>query len=272
MSESDIIKNTPRGPITVESLREDLLQLGVTPGMVLLVHSSLSALGWVSGGPVAVILALEEVLGPEGTLIMPTHSGDLTDPEKWENPPVPEDWQETIRKTMPAYDPALTPTRGMGRIPETFRKQPDVIRSDHPHVSFSAHGKEAEFITRNHGLDFGLGELSPLARIYDLGGWVLLLGVGQENNTSLHLAEHRANYPGKKEIQQGGPISQDGVRRWIKIRELEENTDDFEEIGKAYQESDGVIQTGKVGNAQGELIPQRNLVDFTAQWMSDNRP
>jgi len=77
MSEADVIKKFHQsGPITVDSLKEDLTELGVTPGMVLLVHSSLSSLGFVSGGPVAVILALEEVLGPKGTLIMPTHSGN----------------------------------------------------------------------------------------------------------------------------------------------------------------------------------------------------
>jgi aminoglycoside 3-N-acetyltransferase len=271
MSELEVINNTENGPITADSLRKDLLKLGVSPGMVLLVHSSLSSLGWVSGGPVAVILALEEVLGREGTLVMPTHSGDLTDPEKWENPPVPEEWKETIRQSIPAYDPDLTPTRGMGRIPETFRKQPGVIRSNHPHVSFSARGPQAQFICGYHGLHFGLGEDSPLARVFDLEGWVLLLGVGHENNTSLHLAEYRVDFPGKKEIQQGAPVLQEGVRKWVKIKEMQENSEDFEEIGKAYQKAGGKLMAGKVGNANSILIPQRELIDYAARWMVENR-
>ena len=271
MSELDAIKNTKDGPVTVDSIKKDLINLGVFKGMVLLVHSSLSSPGWVSGGPVGVILALEETLGQEGTLVMPTHSGDLTDPEKWENPPVPEGWMEIICQTMPAFDPDFTPTRGMGRISETFRKQAGVLRSNHPHVSFAARGKHAEFITGSHGLHFGLGEDSPLARIYELEGWILLLGVGHEYNTSIHLAEFRADFPGKKEIQQGAPILQDGVRRWVKLNELDENSEDFEEIGKAYQKSGGKILTGHVGNAQVGLIPQRDLVDFAVEWMSENR-
>jgi len=239
--------------------------------MVLLLHSSLSSIGWVVGGPVAVIQALELVLGPNGTLVMPTHSGDLSDPKDWNNPPVPESWKDIIRQTMPAFEPDLTPTRGMGRIPETFRKKNGVIRSNHPHDSFAASGTESEFITNDHSLDFGLGERSPLARIYDLDGWVLLLGVNFENNTSLHLAELRADFPSKKVVEQSGPIIKNGNRSWVPIKSLEDNTNDFMKIGRAYRKSGGRIKTGKIGNAKAELIPQRDLVDFTARWMSENR-
>jgi aminoglycoside 3-N-acetyltransferase len=111
MSERDAIKRTWENPDTMKLLMADVSALGVASGMTLLVHSSLSALGWVCGAPVAVVLALEEALGFGGTLVMPTHSSDLSDPARWQNPPVPEAWWETIRQTMPAYDPDLTPTR-----------------------------------------------------------------------------------------------------------------------------------------------------------------
>lgn len=110
--------------ITVQTLAADFRRLGVKAGMTILLHSSFKSLGqWVAGGPVAVILALEEVLGESGTLVMPTHSSDLTDPAGWSNPPVPEAWWQSIREQMPAYDPDLTQLRGMGVIPDCFRKQ-----------------------------------------------------------------------------------------------------------------------------------------------------
>jgi aminoglycoside 3-N-acetyltransferase len=270
MSEADVIKQTTRGPITQDLLIKDLLSLGVKPGMVLIVHAALSKAGWVAGGPVALILALEQILGPEGTLVMPTHSGDLSDPEDWSNPPVPEDWKEIIRQHMPPYDPDLTPTRGIGRVPETFRKQKGVLRSFHPHVSFAAWGKYARQITKEHGLDFGLGDRSPLARIYDLDGWILLLGVGHDSNTSLHLAEFRADFKGKKEIKQGAPLLVKGEREWVLLREFDENSDKFPEIGSAYLQAGGMALQGKIGNADTLLIPQKPLVDFGVKWIEDN--
>jgi len=273
MSEANVIKKTEKtigGPITSESIKRDLEAIGVNPGMVLLVHSSLSKIGWVSGGPVAVILALEEVLGPEGTLVMPTHSGDLSDPEEWSNPPVPPKWKEIIRQTMPAFDPEVTPTRGMGRIAESFRSQRNVLRSDHPHMSFAARGKFASLITENHSLDFSLGDGSPLARIYDLAGMILLLGVNHDSNTSLHLSEYRAEFEGKKEIMQGAPIMLDGKRQWAKIRDWEEHSENFIKLGKAYKKAGGLLMEGKIGIAESQLIPQRELVDFGVDWMNEN--
>ncbi len=272
MSEAEIIKNTINGPITQADIKRDLMALGVKPGMVLLVHSSQSSIGWVSGGAVAVILALEEVLGQGGTLVMPAHSGDLSDPAEWSNPPVPDDWKETIRQTMPVFDPGMTPTRGIGKIAETFRTQKGVLRSKHPQVSFTAWGKLAGEITQDHSLDFGLGENSPLEKVFQRQGWILLLGVGHENNTSLHLAEYRAVYPGKKEVKQGAPLQVNGERRWVRLRDFEEHSeDDFDKIGAAYLASGGSVLPGKIGQADSQLIPQVELVDFAVDWMENNR-
>ena len=270
MSESDAVQRATT-PATIESLKKDFAALGIQPGMTLLVHSSLSALGWVSGGAVAVIYALENVLGDAGTLVMPTHSGDLSDPARWENPPVSETWWQVIRDTMPAYDPDLTPTRKMGAIAETFRKQRDTLRSSHPQVSFAARGKHSKLITDHHALDYCLGEKSPLARIYDLNGWVLLLGVTHANNTSLHLAEHRANYPRKRMMRQGAPLMVNGNRHWVEFDEVDWNDSDFETIGAAFACELGLPRAGKIANADALFMPQCALVDFAVQWMERNR-
>jgi len=271
VKEGAIVARTPGNPATVPSLSADLAALGVVPGMVLLVHSSLSSLGWVCGGAVAIILALEDALSVQGTLLMPTHSGDLSDPERWENPPVPEAWWGTIRETMPAYDRDLTPTRGVGAIPEVFRKQQGVVRSGHPQVSFAAWGARAEEVTAAHALDFGLGEASPLARLYDLEGWVLLLGVGHQNNTSLHLAEYRAAQSERRVIEKGAPLLVGGRRAWVRLRDIDLDDSDFEAIGECFARETEHVRSGRVAGAQALLLPQRALVDYAVHWMEVNR-
>lgn len=267
MSESKAIEAAD-SPRTRQSLAADLRRLGLRAGSVVLVHSSLSRLGWVCGGPVAVVQALMDVITPEGTLVMPTHSGDYSDPARWGNPPVPESWWQTIRDTMPAFDPRYTPTRGMGAIVEVFRKWPGVVRSNHPAVSFAAWGKQAQFVTANHELDYGLGEGSPLARIYDLDGWVLLLGAGYDSNTSYHLAEYRA--PGSVPEDLGGPLLVEGRRRWVEFKDIEIDSDVFPEIG-ARMEALQAVRIGPVGSAQARYFSQREAVDFAQEWLTRHR-
>ena len=271
MGEAEVVARTP-DPITRKTLARDLRRLGVRPGMVLLVHSSLSAVGWVCGGEVAVVQALEDVLRPFGTLVMPTHTGDLSDPAGWERPPVPRAWWEVIRRNLPAFDPALTPSRGMGAIPECFRGQRDVLRSSHPQVSFAAWGEESLAILQNHSLDFSLGDDSPLGRLYELDGWVLLLGVGHDRNTSLHLAEYRAQYPTRRTVTAAAPMFVEGHRRWKRFRDLNWDSADFAELGRHFSRDWARrIRTGTVGEARCQLFSQRLCVDYAARWLSRHR-
>lgn len=268
MDEADAIDRVDE-PVTVSSLAADLRALGARAGDTLLVHASLSALGWVAGGAPAVVDALRRVVTDDGTLVMPTHTGQYGDPASWSNPPVPDEWIDTIRKSMPPFRPETTPTRGMGAIPECFRDYPGVVRSGHPQFSFAAWGADAEAVASDHGFDYGLGEDAPLARVYERDGDVLLLGVDHEVNTSLHLAEYRAEVP-KGTVKNAAPVLEDGERVLVEYEDYETSTADFPEVGAEFEREVGVA-AGEVGAADAKLLDQRALVDFAVDWFEANR-
>ncbi|NMU93944.1 AAC(3) family N-acetyltransferase, partial [Achromobacter ruhlandii] len=199
-------------PATRDSLAAQLREGGLRPCATVLVHTSLRALGWIAGGPVALIQALLDCVGSDGLVAMPAHSSDLTDPAQWQAPPVPDAWLDTLREHMPAYDPAITPTRGMGAVAELFRTWPDARRSLHPTCSFAAVGAGADALTANHRLDDPLGETSPLAKLLRADAEILLLGVGFDVCTLLPLPEHpacppRPRHPRAPATTQHGPPS-----------------------------------------------------------------
>src|SRR5947207_9688500 len=200
-------------PHTVQTLRSDLRALGLRSGDVVMVHSSVRSVGFVVGGSQAVVQALLDVIGPDGTLVVPTHTSDNCDPAGWGNPPVPEAWWPVIREQAPGFDPARTPSRWMGVIAETVRTWPGALRSDHPRLSFAALGAHAADITGTHQLDDALGERSPLGTVYRLDGKVLLLGCGHDSNTSLHLAEWRQASP-PRSITGASIRRSDGTSHW----------------------------------------------------------
>lgn len=267
--ESDAIAASS-SPATVRTLVRDLRALGVQAGGVLMVHSSLSALGWVAGGPQTVVEALFEVVGPDGTLVMPAQSGQLTDPATWKRPPVPEAWIDQLRAELPAFDPYLTPTRGIGQIVECFRQHRATIRSNHPTLSFVGCGPRAASILGHHPLTPALGEPSPLGRLYEYRAQILLLGVSHASNTALHLAEYRASWPGRTKVTEAAPILEDGHRRWVTYEDLELDETDFERIGDAFDETGGQ-RAGTVGIGTGRLCDLRAVVDFGVEWMSQHR-
>ncbi|WP_431882858.1 aminoglycoside N(3)-acetyltransferase [Micromonospora gifhornensis] len=256
-------------PATRAALADNLASLGIRRGSVLLVHSSLKALGWVCGGPVAVVQALLDAVGPDGTLVVPTHTPGNTDPGGWQNPPVPESWWPVIREHMPPFDPAVTPSQFMGVIAETVRTWPGARRSDHPQVSFAALGPAAEAVVTGHQLDDMLGERSPLGAVYRLDGDVLLLGVGHRNNTSLHLAEYRMPDPPRR--QESSAVRTDTGQSWAGWEDVATDEGDFDQLGAAF-EATGRARIGRVGAAESRLMRQRELVDFAVDWFAVHRP
>jgi len=257
-------------PVTPKSLVRDLYAMGVERGMLLNVHSAMSKLGWVVGGAQGVIDALLEALGPAGTLMMPAHSAQLSDPANWRMPPAPESWWETIRREMPAYDPARTPTRKMGAIAEAFRTYPAVLRSAHPQTSHAAVGSLAEEIVVEHPLDCLFGDESPIGKLYALDGHVLLLGVNHGNNTLLHLAEDRAEIPSKSRHDEGSPVLVDGQREWQPFRPIKVDDEDFAELGEAFAAT-GLEKRGMVGASEARLMRARDVVDFATPWLESHR-
>ncbi|NWF70371.1 MAG: AAC(3) family N-acetyltransferase [Chloroflexi bacterium] len=272
MSEYETI-NAEFLPLTVDSLAEQFAACGLAAGQTVLVHTRMSAMGWIAGGAVAVIQALLRVLTPDGTLMMPTFTADLTEPRHWKNPPVPEHWWPVIRQQMPAYDPAITPTYGMGRVAELFRHWPGVLRSANPDASFAALGPNAEYLTANQDTLERLERLfddgSPIGKLYERDGYVFLLGVDHGNNTSLHLAEYRAAIP-RTYTEQGVPMLVDGARQWVQYRMMDISDADFVQLGDAYEAAHGLAR-GRVGRAEVRFMRQRPLVDFAVKWLEANR-
>ncbi|WP_254841079.1 aminoglycoside N(3)-acetyltransferase [Natronomonas marina] len=268
MGERDAVEAVEE-PITVDSLRADLRDLGVREGETLLVHSSLRSLGWVAGGAQAVVEALQGAVTETGTLVVPTFTGQYTDPSAWSNPPVPDEWVERMPERMPTFRPAVTPTRGMGAVPECLRTEPAAVRSRHPETSFAAWGADADAVVADHDYDYGLGEGSPLASIYDRGGRVLLLGVGHDVDSSLHLAEYRASVE-MEAVRHRAPVLRDGEREMVAYEDIATSTDDFEALGADFEREVGATEA-PVGAGTAKLLDQSALVDFAVEWFEANR-
>ncbi len=255
-------------------LKQDILsalsEVGVCNGQTIMVHTSLSSLGFVCGGAQVIIEALLETVGTEGTIMMPTQSWKNLDPATgvhWEEP---ENWWPLIRENWPAYNKDITPTNTMGTVAEMFRKWPGTLRSDHPARSVAAWGKHAEYLTSAHDLSNIFGDGSPIGKLYEQDGLVLLIGVGYDKNTSLHLADVRANYPSKHNSTEHSAVLEDGKRVWKQYETLFVDGEDFNEIGAAFENTCSVRKVA-LGNGTITLMKQRELVDFAVTWIEQNR-
>ena len=253
-----------------DDLKEALKKLGLQEGDHVIVHASLSSMGFVCGGAQIVIEALLETVGESGTIMMPSQSWKNLDPEAgvhWEEP---KEWWQLIRDHWPAYDKDITPTNTMGAVAEMFRKWPGAERSSHPARSFAAKGAQAHELLKDHDLHDIFGEQSPIGKLYALGGKVLLLGVGYDKNTSIHLADVRAEYPSKHYANESSAMLVDGKRQWVTYETLVVDGEDFEQIGEAF-EAEKEVKKVTVGNATATCMNQREIVDFAVDWIQKNR-
>ncbi|MCS7222388.1 MAG: AAC(3) family N-acetyltransferase [Anaerolineae bacterium] len=228
--------------LTAVEIVADLRALGLRPGDEVLVHSSLSSLGWVEGGADTVVDALIAAVSPGGTVLAPALTGS------------PEDGPDR----PPRMDVRSTPCASwIGRIPEAFRRRPEARRSLHPTHSVTAIGAQAEWYTTGHEhCTTPCGPGSPYIRLMDRGGYILLLGCTQESNTSLHALEELAGVPYHLQYQITHAIVVDADGRELVVSgrlHLWGWKRNFSRIDEPLRQA-GAMREGRVGQAHARLI------------------
>ena len=250
-------------PITKEVLINKFYQLGIKEGDTLLVHDSLSSLGYVVGGAEALFWALREVIGDKGTIVVPSQTVEISDSASWQYPPVPEEWHDVIRDAIPAYSKNLSYSKAMGAFSQFIGILPDSIRSNHPMYSFTAIGEKASEIIEQDSFDFPFGDKSPLGRMYSIGAKVLMIGTDFETNTSLHLAENRLN---REVIYEKSKILTKDGEKWISFKNIELDIyDDYLEIQKNFMEHYTVNHIS-INESNVYLFDMKECVDFAEHY------
>lgn len=222
-------------PINFKILTQNLLELGIKPGGVLLVHTSFSKIRTIEDGPLGLISALRSALGADGTLVMPSMSYDDDHP----------------------FDKTKSPCPEMGIVADTFWRLPGVLRSDNNHA-FAAIGRLAERIVAPHPIDVPHGLDSPVGRVYESDGQVLLLGVGQDSNTTIHLCENLAGvrYRRDKYIT----VLKDGQPTRFDYREIDHCCQNFALVDGWLDEKQNQ-RHGRIGNGETRLMRSRDIVN-----------
>lgn len=224
-----------RGTVTQACVVEQTRALGLASGGVLLVHSSFRAVRPVQGGPTGLIAALLEGLGPEGTLVMPSWGDDDERPFDAEKTPVAAD---------------------LGIVAETFRHYPGVIRSTHSQA-FAALGPQAELITADPLPLPPHIPASPVGRVHDLDGQILLLGVGHDASSTIHLAEVIAEVPYGVEKQCA--VLENGELIRVSYRENDHCCARFEFMD-GWLRRRQLQREGLIGHAHARLMRSRDVV------------
>jgi aminoglycoside 3-N-acetyltransferase len=226
----------------------DLWALGVRPGGILLVHSSLSSLGHVAGGARSVIQALIESVGPGGTLVLPAHT-----------------WRRMTAGCR-VFDARKTEAC-VGAIPESFRRMPGVVRSLHPTHSVAALGPLANWLVAGHErCPTPCGKGTPYAKILNRDGQILLLGVGLESNTTFHTVEAMVGVPYllRDAADAFTIIDQSSVGKNVCLRRHRNGISRRFEATESLLVENRIVRRGLVGKAPSLLIAGRAFRDHIA--------
>ncbi|MGW6706602.1 aminoglycoside N(3)-acetyltransferase [Streptomyces sp. NPDC054956] len=222
------------------------------------------------------------LLGPHGTLAVPAFTPDNSKTSTAHLERIAGLTGEEVRafrERMPAFDPARTPSHGMGVLAEAVRTAPGAARSGHPQTSFAAVGEGSRELCAGHPLTSHLGEESPLGKMCGEGWKVLMINVGFSVCTAFHLAEYRipkpplrmyecvvkVNLPG---LTGGQPAEPEG-KGWTAYEDVALDDSDFAEIGRSFP--DDRVHRGWVGRAPAMLFSLPDAVDHALEWMTENR-
>jgi aminoglycoside 3-N-acetyltransferase len=233
-----------RRVVVQHELTSQLLGLGVKSGGVLLVHTSFSRVAPVEGGPLGLIVALRNAVGPAGTLVMPSMSDDDDHP----------------------FDPVKTACLGMGIVADSFWRLPDVLRSNSPHA-FAAVGPGAAAITAEHPLHVSHGLNSPVGRVYEADGQILLLGVGHDADTAIHLAETMA--PVRYRRSKYLTVLREGQPTRYNYNEIDHCCQNFNLMDQ-WLEAAERQRRGMVGHAEARLIGSRDVVEIALDHLRES--
>jgi aminoglycoside 3-N-acetyltransferase len=256
----------PRGSTKVDiaidrdRLRIELTESGLREGSVVLVHCSLSAIGWVWGGADALRDTLLEILGEEhGTLVVPTQTTytSVSSREfRREITDLDDEERQLYIKALPGFDPRTSPSENMGALAESVRTHLRAHRSAHPTASFAAVGRHAAELCASHPLDCLLGARSPLGALRDLDAGVLLLGVGFDKCTAFHLGEDAA-------FSDERPYCCKVGEEWKEFIGFAHRDDDFAELGARFEQAcPTAVREGRVGGARTRLFPLALAAEF----------
>lgn len=250
-------------------LADALSGFELSRGATVLVHSSLHELGPIDGGPATLYHAIRDVLGPAATVVVPTHTADNSTTSRLFLAAVEGKDRVEAERRIPGFDPRSSPSVRMGAFAELIRTHPDAVRSPHPQCSFAAVGPLARSLMAVHDLDCHLGERSPLRALDQHGATILLLGVGYDKCTALHLAEYRLPWPLAAKAYRCY-VMVDGARTARDFSSVDLDADDFPALGQELDSSE-FVHSLYVGTARCRAIPMPEAVAFAAEWMTRRR-